>query len=75
MTTSNGKATKEGTKLSDSEVAKRLLNEAMNRPGVRELTEVYEQARRFQEAAAGYRAALCPEPEEWASASSAPSDH
>lgn len=47
--------------------------EAAKRPGVRELMEVYGEAQRFQEAAASYRAVLCPEPVEWASSSSAPS--
>lgn len=56
----------------DSETAKRLLEEAMKQPGIRELSEVYGEARRYEEAAAAYRAALCPEPVEWASASSSP---
>jgi len=57
----------------NAETSKRLLDEAMKRPGVRELVEICEQVRRFEDAAAEYRAALCPQPEEWASASSSPS--
>jgi len=73
MTTAIEKAPKKGTKTPDQERAKRLLDEAMKQPGVRELAEVYEHTRRYEEAAAAYRAALHPEPVEWASSSTTPS--
>lgn len=68
-TTTSKKAPVQSTPPSDSEKAKRLLEEAMKQPGVRELAEVYQSSRRYEEAAAAYRGALCPEPVEWASSS------
>lgn len=68
-TTTPKKAPVRGTPQSDSERAKRLLEEAIKQPGVRELAEVYQSSRRYEEAAAAYRGALCPEPVEWASSS------
>lgn len=73
MTTATPKkAPVQSTPLSDSEKAKRLLEEAMKQPGVRELADVYESSRRYEEMAATYRGVLCPEPVEWASSSSTP---
>jgi hypothetical protein len=72
MSTTAEKAPKKASTKSDSEQAKRLLDEALKQPGVREFAEVYGQVRRYEEAAGAYRAVLCPEPTEWASSSSAP---
>lgn len=69
MTTTQKKAPAQSTPKSDSEKAKRLLEQAKKQPGIRELAEVYESSRRYEEAAAAYRGALCPEPVEWASSS------
>lgn len=70
MTTSTPKkAPVQTAHITDSDKAKRLLEEALKHPGVRELAEVYQSSRRFEEAAATYRGALCPEPVEWASSS------
>lgn len=62
---------KTAPKPPNCETAKRLLTEALKQPGIRELAEVYEAYRIYGEAAAAYRTALCPEPIEWASSSTA----
>ncbi|MDX9912197.1 MAG: hypothetical protein RBS39_10225 [Phycisphaerales bacterium] len=69
MTTTPKTAPIRSSQLSDSEKAERLLEEAKKQPGIRELAEVYESSRRYEEAAAAYRGALCPAPVEWASSS------
>lgn len=63
-------ATTQETKPSP-ETAEKLLAEAMKQPGVRELMEAYEDARRADDAAAPYRAALNPPTVEWSSDSTA----
>lgn len=75
MTSSPKRASVPKTPRSDSEKAKRLLEQAKKQPGIRELAEVYESSRRYEEAAAAYRGALCPEPVEWASSSTTACGH
>ena len=53
------------------EAARKLLAEAMKQPGVRELMEAYQDARRVDDAAAPYRAVLNPPTVEWSSDSTA----
>ena len=53
------------------DTAQKLMAEAMKQPGVRELMEAYEDARRVDDAAAPYRAVLNPPTVEWSSDSTA----
>lgn len=60
-------APKEGAELNDPRAAQRILEEAMKQPGVRDLMDVYGEAKRYQDAAASYRAVLATRTVEWAS--------
>lgn len=54
----------------DPQEAKRILREAMQQPGIRDLMEVYGEVRRYEDAAAEYRASMTPRTIEWATNSS-----
>ncbi|MBX3409347.1 MAG: hypothetical protein KF859_05620 [Phycisphaeraceae bacterium] len=67
MTTAIPKAPKKGVTLNDPKAAQRVLEEAMKQPGVRDLMEAYGEAKRYQDAAASYKAVLATRTVEWAS--------
>lgn len=67
MTTATPKSPKQRVTLNDPKAAQRVLEEAMKQPGVRDLMEAYGEAKRYQDAAASYKAVLATRTVEWAS--------
>lgn len=56
----------------DPRAAQRLMEEAMKQPGVRDLMEVYGEARRYQEATEAYQSVMVTRNVEWATDSTTP---